>query len=120
MSEDIFNALGLNNDVQPDGGNLDKMAQPDRNIPEYTSVKGDNSAETIIIVVAYATLIIGCIVSLCFGISLLDHRATEGMGYTILILGTISSVISWAFLMVIANISNNIRAIKHELIKQNV
>ena len=91
---------------------------------------GDNYAEIVISVFAYATLVIGCLVSLACGISFMDYDSTQGLylmdhdsaqvlGLVIIVGGIICSVISWALLMVIANISNNIRQIKHELKKRN-
>ena len=49
----------------------------------------------------------------------MDRHSTQGLGLAIIVGGIIYSVISWAILMVIANISNNIRQIKHELKKRN-
>lgn len=80
---------------------------------------GDNNAEKVISAFAYVTLVIGCLVSLIYGISLMDHHSTQGLGLAIIVGGIIYSVISWSLLMVIANISNNIRQIKHELKKRN-
>lgn len=80
---------------------------------------GDNAAEKVISIVAYATLILGILGSLIAGINLMDHHSTEAMGLGVLLGGILSSVVTWAFLMVIANISNNIRQIKYELRKKN-
>lgn len=107
----VEDALGLND--QP--SKVDNEAK--YNSPQ--SGLGDNSAESVIAVVAYVTLVLGILGSLIYGIVLMDHKSTTPMGWCILIGGTLSSIITWAFLMVIANISNNIRQIKYELRKKN-
>ena len=81
--------------------------------------KGENHAEKVISILANVTLVIGCLVSVIYGGALMDNYFTHSQGIVVFIVGILSSVISWAFLMVIANISNNIRQIKHELMKMN-
>lgn len=84
-----------------------------------TTALGDNAAEKIIAILAYILLIGGCIGAVISGSIMMGNYRTEGAGVIVLIGGVLSSIISWAFLMVVANISNNIRQIKHELQKKN-
>jgi hypothetical protein len=106
MSE-IDDALGLND--TPSGEiNEAKYSHAPKGL-------GDNSAEKVIVVVANIVLILGCLISIIGGIEMAGHHSTEGAGFALLFGGTISSVITWALLMVLANISNNIRQIKHLL-----
>lgn len=105
MSE-IEDAFGFN----------DKPAESQ--VEKYPNELGDNNAETVISTFAYVALVLGCLVSLIYGISLME-RSTQELGLAVIVGGMIYSVFSWAILMVIANISNNIRQIKHELKKRN-
>lgn len=108
---DLDDAFGFND--KPTGEiNEEKYKNSEKGL-------GDNAAEKVITVVAYLTLIIGCLGSLIMGLELMDHLSTEVTGVAVLFGGILSSIITWAFLMVIANISNNIRQIKYELRKQN-
>ena len=79
----------------------------------------ESPVEKVISTFAYVALLLGCLVSLIYGISLMDKHSTQGLGVSIIVGGIIYSVIIWAILMIIANISNNIRQIKYELKKQN-
>ena len=72
--------------------------------PEIDTSIGNNSAETILAILAYALLFIGILASIVLAFKMED--------ILVLFAGIISSVISWAALMVIINISNNIRTIK--------
>ena len=103
----IDDALGLN----------DQPVKADYSNPQ--SGLGDNAAEKVISIVAYVTLILGILGSLIWGVDLMDRSSTTAMGWGVLIGGVLTSIISWAFLMVVANISNNIRQIKYELRKKD-
>lgn len=95
--------------------------QPQDSIPEiqqyhnYSTV-GDNLAETILAFIAYAILILGVIVSVIAGGLLItdNYEWDNKIGWAILIGGTFLSMVTWASLMILVNISNNIRQIKHE------
>lgn len=110
MSE-LDDAFGFN-DKLTRKANEEKISTPEKGL-------GDNAAEKVISFVAYLTLILGCLGSLIAGINMMNNCSTEGIGVGVLFGGILSSIITWAFLMVIANISNNIRQIKYELRKQN-
>lgn len=117
MSEEnnINDILGVSETPKEACRIFDKIAEG----KNKTTTLGDNAAEKIIAILAYILLIGGCIVAIIFGSILMDNYRTEGVGVLVLLGGVLSSIISWAFLMVIANISNNIRQIKHELQKRN-
>lgn len=102
MSE-IEDALGLNN----------------KPVEKKAKELGDNNAEKFITVFAYLSLVLGCLMSIIYGRILMDDRSTEELGFAVLVSGIVASIASWAFLMVISNISNNIRQIKHELKKRH-
>lgn len=104
---EIENALGLNDKPSTETTETKPV--------QFRAGLGDNAAESVVTFVAYLTLILGIFGSLIWGVILMDHRATYATGWFVLIGGTLSSFITWAFLIVIANISNNIRQIKHEL-----
>ncbi|MDE5856763.1 MAG: hypothetical protein K2H32_00140, partial [Muribaculaceae bacterium] len=88
-----------------------------------TSSIGDNSAETILAIVAYLISAIGVIASIVAGYILIngfDEDHLKMIGWVVLIGGIIVSLIIWASLMILVNISNNIRHIKHELQEDRV
>lgn len=83
-----------------------------------TSSIGDNSAETILAIVAYLISAIGVIASIIAGYILIngfDDEYFSLIGWAVLVGGIVISLIIWASLMILINISNNIRIIKHEL-----
>ena len=83
-----------------------------------TSSIGDNSAETILAIVAYLISAIGVIASIIAGYILIngfDNEYFSLIGWAVLVGGIVISLIIWASLMILINISNNIRIIKHEL-----
>jgi hypothetical protein len=90
------------------------MEKESQNLPQEL---GDNCAEKVIAVVAKVVLILGCLVSFVALVGMMFGPSWEpSEPYLITFFGAaISSVITWASLMVIANISNNIRQIKHLL-----
>lgn len=81
----------------------------------YSTV-GDNLAETILAFIAYTILILGVIVSIISGglLIIYNYEWDNKIGWAILIGGTFLSIVTWASLMILVNISNNIRQIKHE------
>lgn len=88
-----------------------------------TSSIGDNSAETILAIVAYLISAIGVIASIIAGYILIngfDEDHLNMIGWVVLVGGIIVSLIIWASLMILVNISNNIRHIKHELQEERV
>lgn len=97
----------------------DKLGFNEKPEEKRTKELGDNNAEKIISIFAYVTLVLGCLVSFIYGISLMGHYLTEVLGLVVIIVGVVGSIISWSLLMVVANISNNIRQIKYELKKKN-
>lgn len=87
---------------------------------EYPSMgTGDNSAEKVISAVAYCTLIIGIIASVIVFAFMFGNRQTQVLAIIYLAVGLLFSFITWASMMVTANISNNIRQIKWELRLRN-
>lgn len=78
----------------------------------YGKELGDNRAEAIIQLFACFVLVVGVIASIIAGIMI------RPVGALIFLFGSILSVLVWASLQVVANISNNIREIKHELRKK--
>lgn len=83
---------------------------------DYSSI-GDNPAEAILSFIAYGILILGILVSLiCGGLLIIDNYKWDNIvGWAILIGGLILSLIVWASLMILINISNNVRQIKYEI-----
>lgn len=82
----------------------------------YSTV-GDNFAEAILSFIAYTVLFLGIVVSGIVGLLLItdNYREDNALGWAILIGGIVSSLIVWAMLMILINISNNTRQIKKEL-----
>lgn len=78
---------------------------------ERIITKGKNSAEKVIVIVAYAALIFGILGSLTIS----EQIKYSELKFFVFILGVVSSVITWAFIMVVANISNNIRQIRDDI-----
>ena len=72
---------------------------------------GDNSAESVLKGVAYTIFSVGIVASIVGGFAFDEGFA----GFIIAVLGAIVSVVLWASLMVVVNISTNIREIKHIL-----
>lgn len=83
----------------------------------HHSSVGDNIAEAILAFIAYAILILGILVTVVIGAFFLfdDYEWDNVIGLIILITGIPASLITWASLMILINISNNVRQIKHEL-----
>lgn len=103
-NDPIGNALGLNET----GSSQTKVKNP--------SKIGDNAAEAVLSIVAYAILIIGILASISVGIAVGSHGySNDEAGFAIAIGGSILSIIAWAGCMVTVNISNNLRQIKHIL-----
>lgn len=103
-NDPIGNALGLNET----GSSQPKVKNP--------SKIGDNAAEAVLSIVAYAILIIGILASISVGIAVGSHGySNDEAGFAIAIGGSILSIIAWAGCMVTVNISNNLRQIKHIL-----
>lgn len=116
MSE-IDKALGLEENSTEEVAKVDEVKP---NPVQYVNGVGDNSAaESIITIVAYIMLIFGCIGSIIYGVELADSYMTDDIALPVVIGGVCLSVVTWAFLMVVANVSNNIRQIKHELRRMN-
>lgn len=118
MSEEynIDDVLGVTEQSKQSAGVSDMIPDNENN----PSSVGDNAAESILSFVAYAILIFGILGSLiaAFAVGSQGYD-NEGAGFMVFIVGTISSIITWAACMVIVNISNNIRQIKYELRKRN-
>lgn len=114
--KNIEDALGITGQHEQSSGIFDKVPG-EENKP---SSVGDNAAELVLSFVAYAILILGILGSLITAFTVGTHGYhNEASGFLIFIGGTITSVITWAACMVVVNISNNIRQIKHELRKTN-
>ncbi len=81
---------------------------------------GSNTGpENIIITLAYIILFIGILGCFIYGVSLCDSRYTRSLGVTVMILGPVYSVITWAVLMIMARLSINVREIKEILSQKN-
>lgn len=84
--------------------------------PRHYSSVGDNPAEAILSFIAYTILILGIIGSeIVGGLMIWADYEWGKIGWIVLIGGVFASLIIWASLMILINISNNIRQIKHEL-----
>lgn len=83
---------------------------------DHYSTVGDNWAESILAFIAYAILIVGVSLSILIGVLLIiDNNDWDNIiGKLILIAGPIVTLIIWANLMILINISNNVRQIKKE------
>ena len=73
---------------------------------------GNHSAESILSFFAYFTLIVGILGSIGGGVMLINDNETAA-GWYVLIGGPIFSLLCWATMLVLVNISNNIKEIKH-------
>lgn len=98
---------------------IDEQSQspvPENCQSRHYSTVGDNPAEAILSFIAYAILILGIIGSVIVGGLMIwaDYEWSK-IGWIVLIGGVFASFIIWASLMIIINISNNIRQIKYEL-----
>ena len=84
--------------------------------PTAPQEPGDNSAESVLKATAYAILIIGIIASV-IGMYILGSGwdGNPLAAFSVLCGGTAFATVIWASLMVVVNISTNIRAIKHRL-----
>ena len=83
---------------------------------DHSSV-GDNIAEAILAFVAYAILILGILATVIVGGFFLfdDYKWYNLIGWIILFTGIPATLLTWASMMILINISNNVRQIKHEL-----
>lgn len=105
LRPDIDDAFGFNDNPR----DLTKFEKPECGL-------GDNNAEKVLVVFAYILLILGSLGCLICGIYLVDERDryTEVLGLSIISRGILFCIVTWAFIMVLANISNNIRQIKYD------
>lgn len=106
MSEDYFNKVGEDNFTN-------------NSMSAHENSVGENNAESVLAFVAKTILILGILISVIagYGIMSIPYGSSLG-GLVVIVLGIIISLVSWASLMVIVNISNNIREIKHRLDKK--
>lgn len=114
MSEEkeLNDVLGISEESPKSSGIFDKVPESE----QEPSTLGDNAAEAVLSIVAYAILILGILASIITGYEIGSHGYNnEGQGFLIFLGGTITLIITWAACMVIVNISNNVRQIKHEL-----
>lgn len=78
---------------------------------------GDNDAESILSFVAYGVLTIGLFVSVVLGIYVGKH-GEAGDGWKLFFGMAFTCAVVWAGSMILINISNNLRCIKHLLAYQ--
>lgn len=109
-TNEINNALGVN---EPENPNSNDNSQNNH------QQSGDNYAELILTLLAYAILCIGILVALFTGVRIGSGYSQGGLGFMYFLGISIVSIISWAVCMVIVNISTNIRHIKHSIKKDN-
>lgn len=78
---------------------------------------GDNAAEAVLSFIAYTILVLGIAFSVLIGwLLMMDNNSWDNkIGTFILFCGPIFSIITWASCMILINISNNVRQIKHGL-----
>lgn len=113
--KELNDVLGITEGSSESSGINDRIPEEEHK----PSTLGDNAAETVLSIVAYAILVLGILASIITGYTVGSHGYhNEGRGFLIFIGGTISSIITWAACMVIVNISNNVRQIKNELRKK--
>jgi hypothetical protein len=116
MEDNINDALGLTEKPKKKFKIFDEEPTSDDNSGDDTATTknqlGDNSAESILMSCSYVILILGILGSITMGVGC---DGDTGLGWGYFLVGTLSSILGWAFLMVIANISLNIRQIKHNL-----
>lgn len=107
----------LNTDPTPSITHKTQCADSENDQSYVPSTGGDNPAEAVLSSVAYIILIIGILVSVGIGLLLImdNYEEDRKLGWIILIGGLVSSIIVWASLMILINISNNVRQIKYEL-----
>lgn len=82
---------------------------------------GDNAAEAVLSFIAYTILVLGIAFSVLIGwLLMMDRNSWDNkIGTVLFIGGPIVSIITWASCMILVNISNNVRQIKHELRDMN-
>lgn len=114
---DINEFQGVTNQPETDEQGLYEPQEYNEESAGFLGVMGDNAAEKILCIVAYAILAIGLILTVIYAVIVgsMYGQYTTLMGWMIFFGGTIYTVIAWASLMVYLNISTNIREIKHEL-----
>jgi hypothetical protein len=109
---EIGDALGIKNNTgkQDDGKTIGEMIVNDL----QTANTGDNSAEKILVIFAYIILVAGILASLISAICLSENIVPSVLA---LVMGATSSLLIWAVLKVLANISTNLRHIRQDLHK---
>jgi hypothetical protein len=120
MEDNINDALGLTEKPKKKFKIFDEEPASDDNSGNDNAATknqpGDNSAESILMFCSYVILILGILGSITMGVKIgSGYDGDTGLGWGYFLVGTLSSILGWAFLMVIANISLNIRQIKHNL-----
>lgn len=106
--DEIENALGLNENSQKD-----KIISKESIQPHKSSSLGNNAAESILASFSYTLLVIGVIAAITTGVIVSEESAL--LSWLCFFGISIFAIILWASLMVIVNISNNLRQIKKHL-----
>ena len=106
--------LGVNN--KPQKAEQTASSIPTGNHKIDLSI-GDNNAESILSGIAYFLLIVGILCSIFIG-SYVGKESKAEDGWRVFGLLLFGSVITWAVSMLLINISNNLRTIKHLLAKE--
>ncbi len=112
--EDLEKVLGIGEERNTTPYNLD-MKEKVMSFANNSST-GDNLAETILAIFAYALLVLGILSGIIAGFAIASEGYNnEFYGFLAFIGISIPSVLSWAVCMVVVNISNNIRQIKYKV-----
>lgn len=118
MSENIDSILGISEVKQED--KPQKQSVEEVRVTKSCMIdlkKGDNNAESILSFVAYTVLVFGLFISIILS-CYVGHKGKALDGWKLFLGMAFGCSIVWAGSMILINISNNIRSIKHLLARQ--
>lgn len=77
------------------------------------STPDETYPEKVLHVGAFCVLALGSIISFGWGLELVQNHFTSTFGVVVMFAGAFYSVVTWALLLVIVNISQHLRQIRH-------
>lgn len=118
--EDINSVLGVKSEEAPKQESTlknDESPKQEKSVLDQEPIDlsvGDNSAESVLSYVSYTILILGLLVSCIMGYYV-GHEGKTKDGWNLFLFMSFFCVVTWAISMLLVNISNNLRTIKHLL-----